>query len=447
MPHHRKSHSEWQQSLCLLCFKKAERQLSERQRYNIDKHILSGLGSPDDRLPTGICTPCRLKVSQAEEEPHKNLSHNLFNYSCIIPPLTIETRQPPEPNRQCTCTMCKIGRGSRVPSQRGRNKDGKFKSAPKKKDSEKTHVVIVNDILKLCKHCLSVIGRGKEHNCSKTSFYKNVNELVDNGPEKSDEKIASKILRNKMHDGTKKITELHLTQEKGLPMNITIGPTKEKCKPISKDDVLKIKTDVGLSSRKMNKIAQHFRMATKQRKLFEPQLKKFIADQHHVLDHLYDVQDIEFDNGVIAPVVMCTDVIALIEDIKSKRCHESEDAISFKVGIDGGGGCLKVCLNVIDEREILHEGTGDCRQSFKCGIAEKRMKTTSVNKLIVIALAPDIPENYENVSKLWSCLHLNSLFNEKENVRIAADLKLCNIIIGLMSHSCQHPCTWCDIAR
>ena len=75
------------------------------------------------------------------------------------------------------------------------------------------------------------------------------------------------------------------------------------------------------------------------------------------------------------------------------------------------------------------------------------MKTTSVNKLIVIALAPDIPENYENVSKLWSCLHLNSLFNEKENVRIAADLKLCNIIIGLMSHSCQHPCTWCDIAR
>ena len=30
---------------------------------------------------------------------------------------------------------------------------------------------------------------------------------------------------------------------------------------------------------------------------------------------------------------------------------------------------------------------------------------------------------------------------------IATDLKLCNILLGLMSHSSAHPCCWCDISK
>ena len=30
---------------------------------------------------------------------------------------------------------------------------------------------------------------------------------------------------------------------------------------------------------------------------------------------------------------------------------------------------------------------------------------------------------------------------------IATDLKLCNILLGLMSHSSCHPCCWCDIKK
>lgn len=32
-------------------------------------------------------------------------------------------------------------------------------------------------------------------------------------------------------------------------------------------------------------------------------------------------------------------------------------------------------------------------------------------------------------------------------VKIISDLKLCNIITGLMAHGAQHPCCWCDVSK
>ena len=62
MPHHKKTHEDWQKCLCLICFKNSEglRQLTNKQRSLIDEHVLSGLGAADIRLPTGLCTNCRL---------------------------------------------------------------------------------------------------------------------------------------------------------------------------------------------------------------------------------------------------------------------------------------------------------------------------------------------------------------------------------------------------
>ena len=30
---------------------------------------------------------------------------------------------------------------------------------------------------------------------------------------------------------------------------------------------------------------------------------------------------------------------------------------------------------------------------------------------------------------------------------IATDLKLCNVLLGMMNHSSNHPCAWCDIKK
>ena len=61
-----------------------------------------------------------------------------------------------------------------------------------------------------------------------------------------------------------------------------------------------------------------------------------------------------------------------------------------------------------------------------------------MNKLFIIGLTQFSEENHYNLSILWNLLHLTDFQGT-----IAADLKLTNILVGLMSHSSTYPCTWC----
>ena len=73
-------------------------------------------------------------------------------------------------------------------------------------------------------------------------------------------------------------------------------------------------------------------------------------------------------------------------------------------------------------------------------------KDTSVQKLQILAIVPDIQENHSNVAKMWNSLDLDPL-DDYGDVKVAADLKLCNIMLGLQSHASSHPCSWCDIEK
>ena len=75
-------------------------------------------------------------------------------------------------------------------------------------------------------------------------------------------------------------------------------------------------------------------------------------------------------------------------------------------------------------------------------------KDNSVQKLIILAIAPNIIENYKNVFDIWSMLKMeDSLAFEALKTRFTVDLKMCNLLLGLMSHASSHPCSWCDIHR
>lgn len=57
---------------------------------------------------------------------------------------------------------------------------------------------------------------------------------------------------------------------------------------------------------------------------------------------------------------------------------------------------------------------------------------------------PDIQENYNNIKNLWVLLRLHELEDE---FYIVCDLKLCNVIVGVMAHGSSHPCCWCDARK
>lgn len=140
----------------------------------------------------------------------------------------------------------------------------------------------------------------------------------------------------------------------------------------------------------------------------------------------------------------CSDMDSLIETVLLERMKYFEK-VELKIGIDGGGGFLKVCLNIIGEDS---ENVPPTKRRKYSEVARDLFKDSSVQKLLILAIAPNVTENYSNVFDIWSMLKFeDSLAQEALKTRFATDLKMCNILIGLMSHASSHPCSWCDIDR
>lgn len=114
--------------------------------------------------------------------------------------------------------------------------------------------------------------------------------------------------------------------------------------------------------------------------------------------------------------VMVIDVPALIRKIVVNR--EIQNPL-IKLGIDSGQGSLKFCISIVDI-------SGD-------GLAN------SVNDVFIIFLAQNVQENKYNLRYIWNLLKLDEL----QNILICVDLKVANILAGIMSHSSRYPCTWC----
>ena len=102
------------------------------------------------------------------------------------------------------------------------------------------------------------------------------------------------------------------------------------------------------------------------------------------------------------------------------------------MGIDGGGGFLKICLSIFEFEPNSQPAKHAC------------FKNSGVKKLLIVGLAPSVQENYTNLRKLWIILGLHKL---QHKYTIATDLKLCNILLGIMAHGSSHPCCWCNASK
>ena len=93
---------------------------------------------------------------------------------------------------------------------------------------------------------------------------------------------------------------------------------------------------------------------------------------------------------------------------------------------------MKKCTSVFDINDPTPKVGGNLTKKFL---------ESGVKKLFIIALAPNVSELYVNMKRLWLNCGIEKLHHR---YTIATDLKLCNVLLGLMSHSSCHPCAWCD---
>jgi hypothetical protein len=204
----------------------------------------------------------------------------------------------------------------------------------------------------------------------------------------------------------------------------------------------KIQLSLDLSINKTLKLASELRKAAGA-KIFESNIKTKLRDTYHSVDEFFQIAEIDYVEEVNREVksvttkatVFCNNIQKFISCVMDKRQYK--DAI-IKVGIDGGGGFLKICLSLLQKNENEY----DCGLS-KQGSSSRNVKDTSVKQLFIIGIVCGVQENYHNIQKLWNLLKLNDI----HKFYVATDLKLANILTGIMTHSSMYPCTWCNIDK
>lgn len=295
---------------------------------------------------------------------------------------------------------------------------------------------------------MAKLGKGIRHNCSSIkTLYKNANNVLDKIPsQKIKERLVTTLLRNvvstKEPSQSGEIILSSAAGGSGIP--VVMGRTnlrsykKSQSQPISTEDFLDIEKSLSLSRNKTLALASKLRSATKTRFIVEPGLKKELLERSHQFDDLFstDEIDVELSNGEITkrPIVFCNNVVNLIDMVKLKRNISN---VHRKVGIDGGRGSLKVTLSIQScQSDNQNNEENNDRKSLN-GLTNT--KDSSVKKIFLLGLIPAVPELYANVLKLWNILKLNDILDT-----VATDLKLTNILFGLMSHASSFPCSWCE---
>ena len=130
-------------------------------------------------------------------------------------------------------------------------------------------------------------------------------------------------------------------------------------------------------------------------------------------------------------VIHCKDLKALCQQVLETR-NLSDDCI-MKLGVDGGGGFLKVSFGFMEKVSVLKSPPP------KRLLTNSLAKDSGVKRQLLIAISEDLQENYSNAEQVFDLLNI-----EKLRFIFSCDMKLANIICGLQASA--HSCSWCDIS-
>ena len=225
----------------------------------------------------------------------------------------------------------------------------------------------------------------------------------------------------------------------GRPNNIS----EVKKELFSARDCAGIQQDLNLTQTKTKVLLRGVRCVGGSKTIIEKNAYKTIQDRNHRLDEFFELRQLTYRRvdkedqvakNVEVPTIVCSDLPGLIEKVMEEREREDSESILIKISIDGGGGFLKFCTSIFDiEDPSPRMNTGMSRKFLESG----------VKRVLIIGLAPNVSEDYVNVKRIW----LDCGIDKLRKYTIATDLKLCNVLLGMMNHSSCHPCAWCDVKK
>ncbi|XP_047125707.1 uncharacterized protein LOC124807639 isoform X2 [Hydra vulgaris] len=314
MPNSARNHDENRKVVCLLCLKKANRQLTTFLHEKIQQVYRQQINFEDVRVPQGLCKTSRTALRK-RYEGHPGELPALFDFETIIvKPLT---RGNP-----CECLICCIG-WLKLTEKHPLDTDTKEEKISNKR----------------CSKCLSLIGRRLPHQFSVSQFRENIRSLAANDG-KVAEQIASSTITSK--DASPHGT-VRLSQTKsGREFPITPGPSSAKQllkdhPVVTAQDLAQVQINTGLSNNGIRKLATTINNVSTT-KVLEPYIvKKFqnlgknLKESFTQITAAFTNADKTTSNYIVA---YCKSLNSLIEDLLLTRKIFSNHVI--KLGINGG---------------------------------------------------------------------------------------------------------------
>lgn len=229
---------------------------------------------------------------------------------------------------------------------------------------------------------------------------------------------------------------------KGRPKKASKGRPKSKHAPRQVSSLAVQQSETGHSLQQVIRIKQALNLSQNQTRVLSRELRttesgykknrvvkglhKMLHGVSHSMDDLFKVVKVGGHSGVI-----CHNLVQFLERIKT---HRGIPNPYVQIGIDSGGGSLKVTMTI---RETPQEGQG------KSG---KIYKDSGVKKIFLIGEIVGAAETHSIVKELWNKLRLNE-FYEKQKFYIAADLKMVNDLVGISTFSATNPCCYCTATQ
>ena len=456
-------HQKSRSLVCGVCFRKSKhiQKITPVFLTLIQKHSYKDYTLDDQALPNVLCKSCAkcLKVVDSEK-PGRKLP--VIDHSSLVKPVTINTRLGD--NETCHCTICDIARLNGHEFKSYQKTQGIILGRPAEKIPETQYTI------SKCSLCHSEIGRGKVHECTRTTRHDNLVDLVRSHSEKTQEQVTSKLLDAIFEEkGVSKEGGSTTLATKGCPKMVAVGNSRSN-KPNPKysiEEISKLQVSRNLSDNDTLAIASFLRVKGG-RKCVETNLKEGLTDRNHKLEDMFCKKDMimkekpkkkqtnkkdcscvsDCDEGeedsqlidgmrdVPRPGVFVKDIDEFTQVLVDQR---SLDPSSHEVhfGFDDGQGMLKIMQIVKEKEPVL--GTDIKRSRYSEGVCPKTSKLSSVKKLFVVGLVPDVQELYFNVKSMLEELKLEGI-----EYSFCADIKIYLCICGKQAASCRHPCPYCE---
>ena len=430
----KKTHDDYRKVCCLFCLRKGEsasdRPLSEREIELVITHFYFNFKMFQEYLPLGCCGTCRKNLSYRFGKTPKLESYKPFPcesddqfYQNIVYKLQ-ELPRGSGTNTDCTCFIC-----------------------------EQAHGVLVSAKLKpgIPKPEFSSEVSRDYRNLDK-SRVDDVTEMMGKLTPKTKDALVVARIKEKQdleHKTAEDPLSFH-SATGGAPVQVITG-TKAKKKllydnkaPVAKSTFEAMAAATDISNKKAKIIAKEFR-ASEGKTSIEAGFEKTLAIEPAVIKKYFTTKYIDLEvikEKVVVKdrkkIVYCHHLPGYTTHVKEERGITEDVAVDQKIGIDGGGGFFKVCLNIIARLMMIQ--ADDLKEPPKKKPMKSAFKDGGVKKLLILVIVQDIAETYFNAKTILNLLHI-----EKIDFVIATDYKLCNILLGLSTHSSKYRCPYCKL--